>query len=196
MHSKCFAEPIVLVVSLITKFSLFLISRALDFQNPMQENSSVAEDVYWMRRALQLARQAAAREEVPVGAILVARDEAGLFQSLGEGSNAPIGDCDPTAHAEIKALRAAANSTNNYRLPGSTLYVTIEPCTMCYGAMVHARVARLVYAAAEPRAGVIHSNLRLQETGIYNHQLEVVSGVLEQEAQELMHAFFKARRKK
>ena len=120
------------------------------------------DDNRWMERALVLAGQAAAAGEVPVGAVLV---REGIV--LGEGYNQPIAGHDPTAHAEIMALRAAATAEQNYRLPGSTLYVTLEPCTMCFGAMVHARVARLVYAASEPRAGVCESQLHLPTVEFY-----------------------------
>lgn len=140
-----------------------------------------------------LAKAAAERGEVPVGAIVVAEYD-GEPEVIGEGSNAPIGDCDPTAHAEIKALRAASENRKNYRLPETTLYVTIEPCTMCFGAMVHARIKRLVYAASEPKAGVINSNLQLYQASIYNHKIEVTGSVLENSAKELMQAFFKNRR--
>lgn len=146
-------------------------------------------DEQWMRRALELAEQAAADGEVPVGAVLVADGEV-----VGEGSNRPISGHDATAHAEIVALRAACARMNNYRLPGTTLYVTIEPCTMCFGALMHARVARLVYATPEPRAGVCESQLHLPEAGFYNHRIEVESGLLAKEASEMMREFFRKRR--
>ncbi|MDF1637250.1 tRNA adenosine(34) deaminase TadA [Alcanivorax jadensis] len=147
-------------------------------------------DEIWMQRALELARQAAEAGEVPVGAVLV-RDQ----QVLGEGFNQPITAHDPTAHAELVALRAAADVEQNYRLPGSTLYVTLEPCTMCFGALVHARVARLVYAAKEPRAGVCESQLQLPQVAFYNHKLLVEGGLLETESAAMLKAFFAARRK-
>ena len=142
-----------------------------------------------MRRALELAEIAAERGEVPVGAVLVRNG-----QVIGEGSNRPIGNCDPSAHAEIVALRRAAEQAQNYRLPDSTLYVTIEPCTMCFGAMVHARVARLVYGASEPRAGVVESRLQLGEADFFNHRIAVESGVMADEAAALVREFFRARR--
>jgi len=158
----------------------------------MSEKDS-KDHVYWMQQALRLAQTAADCGEVPVGAVLVSADgESG--EILGTGSNAPIQDCDPTAHAEIKALRAAATNAKNYRVPGSTLYVTIEPCTMCFGAMIHARIKRLVFAAREPKAGVISSNLNLHKSSIYNHEIVIVESVLEEPARELMQAFFRARR--
>ena len=148
------------------------------------------QDEHWMQRALALASEAARGGEVPVGAVLV-RDG----QCLGEGSNGPISLNDPTAHAEIQALRQAATLVGNYRLPGATLYVTIEPCTMCFGALMHARVTRLVYGASEPRAGVCESQLQLPEQTFYNHRMEVCSGVLAQESGALLKAFFAERRR-
>ncbi len=147
-------------------------------------------DEIWMQRALELARQGAEAGEVPVGAVLV-RDD----QVLGEGFNQPIIAHDPTAHAEVVALRAAADAEQNYRLPGSTLYVTLEPCTMCFGALVHARVARLVYAASEPRAGVCVSQLQLPQVDFYNHKLLVEGGLMQEESAAMLKAFFAARRK-
>ncbi|MED5388183.1 MAG: tRNA adenosine(34) deaminase TadA [Pseudomonadota bacterium] len=147
-------------------------------------------DEIWMQRALALAKQAASAGEVPVGAVLV-RDG----RVLGEGYNQPITGHDPTAHAEVVALRAAAQEQQNYRLPGSTLYVTLEPCTMCFGALIHARVARLVYAASEPRAGVCVSQLQLPQVSFYNHKLVVEGGVMGMESAALLKAFFAARRK-
>ncbi|WP_193166263.1 tRNA adenosine(34) deaminase TadA [Microbulbifer hainanensis] len=146
-------------------------------------------DYGFMRRALELAEIAAERGEVPVGAVLVRNG-----QVIGEGSNRPIGNCDPSAHAEIVALRRAAEQEQNYRLPDTTLYVTIEPCTMCFGAMVHARVARLVYGASEPRAGVVESRLQLGEADFFNHRIAVESGVMADEAAALVREFFRARR--
>ena len=147
------------------------------------------DDEYWMGRALVLARAAARCGEVPVGALVVCDGEC-----LGEGANGPIAASDPTAHAEIMALRAAAASVNNYRLPGATLYVTIEPCTMCFGALMHARIARLVYGAQEPRAGVCVSQLQLPSETFYNHRMAVTGGVREAECALLMREFFSARR--
>jgi len=148
-------------------------------------------DEYWMQRALELARQGAAAGEVPVGAVVV-RDDV----CIGEGSNQPIASCDPTAHAEVVALRAAAQRLGNYRLPGSTLYVTIEPCTMCVGTLVHARISRLVFGALEPRAGAVCSAFSLLGSdNAHNHHIEWTAGVLEQDCGELMTAFFQSRRK-
>lgn len=142
-----------------------------------------------MRHALELARQAEANGEVPVGAILV-RDG----RIIGRGANAPIAQNDPTAHAEILALRAAARAAGNYRLPGSTLYVTMEPCPMCAGALVHARVARLVYAAPDPRVGAAGSVFDIVRAPEVNHRVEVTGGVLEDESRALLQGFFRARR--
>jgi tRNA(adenine34) deaminase len=142
-----------------------------------------------MRRALELARRAAAAGEVPVGAVLVVDDEI-----LGEGWNQPIGACDPTAHAEVVALRAAAARVGNYRLPGSTLYVTLEPCPMCAGALVHARVARVVFGAADPRAGAAGSVFNLLQSPALNHRAEVTEGILAEECGTLLREFFRIRR--
>jgi len=142
-----------------------------------------------MRRALDLARRAGAAGEVPVGAIVV-RD--GVV--LGEGTNQPIGAHDPTAHAEIVALRAAAAAAGNYRLTGAVLYSTIEPCTMCAGALVHARIDTLVYGAREPRAGAIVSTAQVLDNAALNHRVAVVAGVLEDECAALLTEFFRARR--
>lgn len=142
-----------------------------------------------MGRALELARRAAAVGEVPVGAMLVMDDEI-----LGEGWNQPIGACDPTAHAEVVALRAAAARIGNYRLPGSTLYATLEPCPMCAGAIVHARVARVVFGAADPRAGAAGTVFDLLQSAALNHRAEVTSGILAEECGTLLREFFRIRR--
>ena len=146
-------------------------------------------DEYWMAKALLLARQAMLKGEVPVGAVLVANDEL-----LGEGANCPISSCDPTAHAEIIALRDAAKKQANYRLPDTSLYVTIEPCTMCAGAIIHSRVARVIYGATEPKSGVIESNPNLFESAHFNHQVQCLGGVLAEESSQLLKDFFKTRR--
>lgn len=158
----------------------------------MSEDASMLNlsDEYWMAEALALAEQAASLGEVPVGAVLV-RD--GVV--IGRGHNQPISSQDPTAHAEVVALRDAARQQGNYRLADTTLYVTIEPCTMCFGAMVHARVARLVYGATEPRAGVCVSQLGLPEQGFYNHAMVVTGGVLAEQSSRLLKAFFARRRR-
>lgn len=143
-----------------------------------------------MEAALALAEQAAGQGEVPVGAVLVRDGEI-----VGRGWNRPIGSADPSAHAEVVALRDAAARLGNYRLAGSTLYVTIEPCTMCFGALMHARVAALVYGAREPRAGVCGSQLDLPAQTFYNHRLEVIGGVLAERSSTLLKAFFADRRR-
>jgi tRNA(adenine34) deaminase len=143
----------------------------------------------FMRAAIEQAQEARRRGEVPIGAVVVRGEEI-----VGTGFNRPIGDADPTAHAEIVALRDAAQRIGNYRLTGSTLYVTIEPCLMCVGAMVHARVATLVYGAAEPKAGAVASTQRVHEHAALNHRLSVVGGVLEGDCREIVQAFFRERR--
>jgi tRNA(adenine34) deaminase len=143
----------------------------------------------FMREALSLACTAAAAGEVPVGAVVVCD---GVI--IGRGFNRPICGHDPTAHAEIMALREAAATRQNYRLPGCTLYVTIEPCTMCFGAAVHARIEHVVYGAKEAKSGCIDSNLHLSQQDCFNHQVNCVGGVLEQECSKLISDFFAQRR--
>ena len=146
-------------------------------------------DEYWMRRALNLAERAQADGEVPVGAVMVKDDEC-----IGEGWNQPISTRDPSAHAEITALRAAAGRIENYRLPGTTLYVTLEPCAMCAGAIILARVSRLVYAAADPRSGAAGSVFNILQSEQLNHRVDLTAGVLELEAAAILQTFFKTRR--
>lgn len=147
-------------------------------------------DEHWMRQALTLAQQGAAAGEVPVGAVLVRDDEV-----LGQGWNQPITSKDPTAHAEIVALRSAAQAQNNYRLPATTLYVTLEPCTMCAGAMIHARIHRLVFGTTEPRSGAVCSHFRLLDAeDIYNHRITWEQGVLAAECGSVLTSFFQNRR--
>ena len=143
-----------------------------------------------MRRALALADRAAAEGEVPVGALLV-RDD----QLLGQGWNRVIGASDPTAHAEVVALRDAAGAAANYRLPGTTMYVTLEPCAMCVGAMVHARIARLVFAACEPKSGAVCSKDKLFDAPHFNHRVAWHGGVLAADSAARLQAFFRERRK-
>ena len=148
------------------------------------------DDLYYMGEALVQARQALAAGEVPVGAVLVG--EGG--EVLARAHNAPIALNDPTAHAEVLALRQAAGRLGNYRLSGSCLYVTIEPCLMCVGALLQARVARLVFGAPDPKGGACVSLYRIPEDSRVNHHLEVTGGVREAECRELLQTFFKNRR--
>ncbi|MCK9989894.1 MAG: tRNA(adenine34) deaminase [Rugosibacter sp.] len=146
-------------------------------------------DDFWMNEALAQARQAGAAGEVPVGAVVVLDG-----QIIGRGFNQPIGRHDPTAHAEVMALRDAAARIGNYRLPGATLYVTLEPCLMCAGAMMHARVARVVFGAQDPKTGVAGSVLDLFAEQRLNHHAEIVGGVRAVECGQLLSSFFAARR--
>ncbi|HGG59640.1 MAG TPA: tRNA adenosine(34) deaminase TadA [Gammaproteobacteria bacterium] len=146
-----------------------------------------------MQRALNLARKAEAEGEVPVGAVLVLADDDGGEQVV-EGWNQPIGRCDPSAHAEIVALRQAGRAVGNYRLPGATLYVTLEPCAMCAGALVHARVGRVVYGAADPRTGAAGSVFSILSDSRNNHAPEVTGGVLGEASAEMLRSFFRSRR--
>lgn len=143
----------------------------------------------WMQEALALATQAAAAGEVPVGAVVVREG-----QVIGRGYNSPISANDPTAHAEICALRDAADGESNYRLPGSTLYVTVEPCTMCAGALVHARVEALVFGTREPRSGAVRSTVNVLDNPSLNHRIDITEGVLAEDCAALMTSFFKERR--
>ncbi len=149
----------------------------------------MASDERWMEHALALARKAEAIGEVPVGAVLVRDDEV-----LGEGFNTLVRDHDPSAHAEMSAIRAAAARVGNYRLPGTTLYVTLEPCAMCAGAIVQARIERVVYGADDPRTGAARSVFRILDNPALNHRCAVVSGVLAEESGAMLRAFFRARR--
>ncbi len=151
--------------------------------------SEPEEDARWMGKALELARLAAALDEVPVGALVVCQGEL-----LGWGYNSPVSRTDPSAHAEILALRAAARARANYRLVDCDLYVTLEPCCMCAGALVHSRIKRLVYGASEPRAGAVASRARVLEQEGLNHRVQVVSGVLAQDCSQLLSDFFRRRR--
>jgi len=150
----------------------------------------IKDDQYWMARALELASQAASKDEVPVGAVVVLNGK-----EIGAGFNAPISGCDPTAHAEIRALRDAAARVGNYRLAGATLYVTLEPCTMCVGAIVHSRISRLVYGAAEPKAGAVESARRTLEEPHLNWRVEVTGGVMAEACGQAISEFFSRRRR-
>ncbi|MGR9071955.1 MAG: tRNA adenosine(34) deaminase TadA [Gammaproteobacteria bacterium] len=148
-----------------------------------------SEDEDWMRHAIRLAQRAEAEGEVPIGAVLV---KDGVC--IAEGWNRPIGSCDPTAHAEIEAMRKAGRVLNNYRLVDSTLYVTLEPCVMCMGAIVHARIQRLVYGAFDPVRGAVCSVLQLAEADFLNHRVEWRGGVLSETCGSMLTGFFKSRR--
>ncbi len=148
------------------------------------------DENYWMQKAIALAEQAAQHNEVPVGAIVVLNDEI-----IGQGFNQPIRSCDPTAHAEIIALRDAAKNIGNYRLVGATLYVTLEPCTMCVGAMIHGRIDRLVFGAVEPKSGAVLSQSKLLSAPYFNHEISVESGILAEECGTLLSDFFSRRRR-
>lgn len=156
----------------------------------MTEHKTVqVHDERFMREALQLAQQGAALGEVPVGAVLVQDGEI-----IGRGFNSPISLNDPSAHAEVQAIRDAAARLQNYRLPETTLYVTLEPCHMCAGLIVHARIARVVFAANEPRAGAVESQGCFFSQTFLNHRVEIKGGVLADDSAQMLKAFFKARR--
>lgn len=146
-------------------------------------------DEYWIRHALRLAKCAEEEGEVPVGALIVRDNEL-----VSEGWNQPIVGHDPTAHAEVMALRAAGKVESNYRLPGTTLYVTLEPCVMCVGAIMHARIERVVYGADDPRAGAAGSAFSLLQSDQFNHSVIVQGGILQKECSKILREFFKARR--
>lgn len=150
----------------------------------------MSQDNHWMQQALALAEKARAINEVPVGALIVLND-----QVISEGHNQPITQNDPTAHAEIVALRKAAITLNNYRLIDTTLYVTLEPCMMCVGAMIHSRVKRVVFGALEPKAGAIVSRMTLLNQSFLNHQISHTSGILAHECGLILSNFFKEKRK-
>ncbi|MEE4692119.1 tRNA adenosine(34) deaminase TadA [Pseudomonas alliivorans] len=148
-----------------------------------------SNDQYFMREALALAAQGALLGEVPVGAVVVQNGEI-----IGRGYNCPISGSDPSAHAEMVAIRDAAKTVDNYRLPGSTLYVTLEPCSMCAGLIVHSRVARVVYGALEPKAGIVQSQGRFFSQAFLNHRVLVEGGMLGEECGVMLSEFFRMRR--
>jgi tRNA(adenine34) deaminase len=157
-------------------------------EEPMAENTR-ENDAMWMEQALAEARAAATKGEVPVGAVLVHEG-----REISRGHNRTIADCDPTAHAEMIALREGAKALGNYRLTGTTLYVTIEPCAMCAGAMIQARIARLVYGCKEPKGGAAESCFSIFDHPMVNHRVEVIGGVMAGECSRAMQEFFQARR--
>ncbi len=156
----------------------------------MAESSDrTALDRLWMARALELAARAEAEGEVPVGALVLLDGKV-----IGEGWNRSISQHDASAHAEIMALRDAGKRMGNYRLPASTLYVTLEPCAMCVGAMIHARIERLVFAASDPKTGALGGAFSLPDLHAHNHVLQVQGGVLSEQAAEMLRSFFRKRR--
>ena len=156
----------------------------------MIELSKTEPDKYYMKQALELAERAASENEVPVGALVVLNGEV-----IGQSWNQPISQCDPSAHAEVLAIRMACLSQKNYRIPGAQLYVTIEPCTMCLGAIIQARISRVIYGATEPKAGAMHSHADARTAGYLNHQFELEGGVLAEECSAMISSFFDKRRK-
>jgi len=147
-------------------------------------------DIFFIKQALLLAESAAKKGEVPVGAIVTLGNEI-----VGRGENCPINSNDPCAHAEIIAIRAAAQALNNYRLPGTTIYITLEPCIMCMGAIIHARINRVVFGAYDPKTGAAGSRYSIGEDSLLNHKLEIRGGILEDECAGLIKSFFRRRRK-
>ena len=148
------------------------------------------EDEKWMQIAISEANLAKSKDEIPVGAVLIQNSEL-----IAQAHNQPISHNDPTAHAEIQVLRIAAKQQSNYRLVGSTIYVTLEPCAMCLGAMMHARIKRIVFGASDPKSGVCGSCANLTSEAFFNHRIEVLGGILEKESKEILQSFFKLRRK-
>ena len=148
------------------------------------------EDEKWMQIAISEANLAKSKDEIPVGAVLIQNSEL-----IAQAHNQQISNNDPTAHAEIQVLRIAAKKQSNYRLVGSTIYVTLEPCTMCLGAMMHARIKRIVFGASDPKTGVCGSCANLASEAFFNHRIEVLGGILEKESKEILQSFFKLRRK-
>jgi tRNA(adenine34) deaminase len=155
----------------------------------VDDAAGLMADEFWMRHALEAAHEARARGEVPIGTCVVSNNIL-----IGISGNRTRSDCDPTAHAEILALRSAAQTVGNYRLTNATVYSTIEPCAMCAGALIQARVDRLVYGAPDERAGAVASHFYICDTDFLNHRVEVVAGVLEQDCRDLMQQFFRTRR--
>ncbi|TNF34638.1 MAG: tRNA adenosine(34) deaminase TadA [Gammaproteobacteria bacterium] len=149
------------------------------------------DDAYWMQKALELARKAESEDEVPVGAVVVKNNEL-----IAVGWNHPIQAHDPSAHAEMMAIRNAGQVLNNYRLIDTTLYVTLEPCPMCVGAMIHARIKRLVFGAYDPKTGAAGSVFDLLQSEKHNHSVEVTAGVLEEECRAVLQNFFRQKRTK
>lgn len=154
------------------------------------DNTQKDQDIYWMQQALLHAEKAALKGEIPVGAVLI--DNNGLLAAAG---NSPISRTDPSAHAEMLVIRSAAERLGNYRLNGTTLYVTLEPCIMCMGALIHARITRLVFGAADSKTGAAGSVYSIGNDGHLNHKIEIHDGVLAEQCSTLLRIFFKTRRK-
>lgn len=189
VHRRSRAQSCAAVVREVMLLTCASLPNEQTVQTAVSATGADERDGDFMARALELARAAQAAGEVPVGALVV---KDGIV--VGEGWNRPIGTHDPTAHAEIVALRAAAETLGTYRLLDTTLYVTLEPCPMCAGAMVHARVKRLVYAATDPRAGAAGTVFNIVQHPALNHRLECTGGVLAEECSALLRGFFLARR--
>ena len=151
----------------------------------------MTKDEQWMKIAIEEAKLAMQENEIPVGSILVQNEKI-----ITQAHNQPIGNNDPTAHAEIQLLRKAGKQKENYRLIGSTLYVTLEPCAMCFGAMIHARIERIVFGALDPKTGVCGSCMNLNNENFFNHKISITGGVLEKESSDLLRLFFKSLRDK
>ena len=149
----------------------------------------MTKDEKWMNVAIMEAKLAMKENEIPVGSVLVLNEKI-----IAKAHNQPIGNNDPTAHSEIQLLRKAGKQKENYRLVGSTLYVTLEPCAMCFGAMIHARIERIVFGASDPKTGVCGSCIDLNNESFFNHKISITSGILEKESSELLKLFFKSRR--
>ena len=150
----------------------------------------MTKDEKWMKVAINEAKLAMKENEIPVGSVLVQNEKI-----IAKAHNQPIGNNDPTAHAEIQLLRKAGKQKENYRLVGSTLYVTLEPCAMCFGAMIHARIERVVFGTSDPKSGVCGSTIDLSSESIFNHQISFSGGILEHECKNILQSFFKLRRK-
>jgi len=184
------AQPQNAELLLLLKSLLKRVACAMPQIPPNIDFSRLSEDAFWMEQALDQARMAAEAGEVPVGALVIKDGKI-----LGSGHNRNLFDNDPTAHAEIVALRQAAARLDNHRLTGCEMFVTIEPCSMCAGAMIHARIARLVYGAGDPKAGAAGSVLEVLNHPRLNHQMEIIPGVLAERCSEILQEFFRARRK-
>ena len=165
--------------------------KGLGFNVFTYENKLMTEDEKWMRIAIEEAKLAMKENEIPVGSVLIQNEKI-----IAQAHNQPIGNNDPTAHAEIQVLRKAGKQLENYRLVGSTLYVTLEPCAMCFGAMVHSRIERIVFGALDPKTGVCGSCIDLNNESFFNHKISITGGVLDKECSNLLRLFFASKRDK